>query len=149
MPLKKENIKALIEFYEKQSKNDKIKLNKEKLNELMVALNEYMENTGDKGEETTKTIVPYSEDSEPIILLLPATPPHHGQLMFNRAGWDIIKSILAIGGGATTVGLAIAALCGVAVSPAVATLIGGVLAINYALVELQFALGLEFASLYF
>jgi hypothetical protein len=44
----------------------------------MVALNEYMENTGDKGEE-----------------------------------------------------------------------IGGVLAINYALVELQFALGLEFASLYF
>jgi hypothetical protein len=78
LPLKKENIKALIEFYEKQSKNDKIKLNKEKLNELMVALNEYMENTGDKGEE-----------------------------------------------------------------------IGGVLAINYALVELQFALGLEFASLYF
>jgi hypothetical protein len=30
LPLKKENIKALIEFYEKQSKNDKIKLNKEK-----------------------------------------------------------------------------------------------------------------------
>ncbi len=89
----------------------------------------------------------YNPSTGAEIYVLPALPPLHGQLMFNKEGWNIIKEIITIGGGATTIGFAIAALCGAPVAAPIAALIGGVIVVANASVNLQFALGQEYAIL--
>lgn len=54
-----------------------------------------------------------------------------------------------LGGGATTIGLAVAALCGVAITGPIAALVGGIVVVSNASVNLQFALGTEYAVLVF
>ncbi len=86
----------------------------------------------------------YNPSTGAVIMYIPTTP-NHGQIMFNKEGWNIIKEIINIGGGATTVGFAVAALCGTPVTAPIAALIGGSLVIANAAVNLQFALGNEYA----
>lgn len=66
---------------------------------------------------------------------------------FNKAGWNIIKEVINIGGGSTTIGFGVAALCGMSVSGPVAGIIGGAIVVANGAVNLQFALGNTYAVL--
>jgi hypothetical protein len=66
---------------------------------------------------------------------------------FNKAGWNIIKEVINIGGGSATIGFGIAALCGIAVTGPIAAIIGGTIVVANASVNLQFALGMTYATI--
>ncbi|ACL77413.1 hypothetical protein [Ruminiclostridium cellulolyticum] len=91
----------------------------------------------------------YNQSTGAVIVYSSMPSPLHGQLMFNKAGWNIIKEVLNLGGGSATVGFAIAAIAGITVTAPVAAIIGGALVIENALVNLQFSLGSEFATITF
>ncbi|WP_313559980.1 hypothetical protein [Ruminiclostridium cellobioparum] len=91
----------------------------------------------------------YNPSTGASIMYIPLALPSHGELVFNKAGWDIIKEIINLGGGSTTIGLAIAALCGVTITGPIAALVGGIVVVSNASVNLQFALGNEYAVLVF
>lgn len=91
----------------------------------------------------------YNPISGALIMYIPMASPLHGELMFNEAGWKIVQEVINLGGGASTIGFGIAALCGVAVTGPIAAIIGGVLVVANAGVRLQFALGYEYAVLPF
>ncbi|OGO78634.1 MAG: hypothetical protein A2Y23_10175 [Clostridiales bacterium GWB2_37_7] len=71
------------------------------------------------------------------------------EVWFNKAGWAIIEEIINLGGSATTIGLTVAALCGVAssITGPVAALAGAVFLGAKASVKLQFAMGAPYAIL--
>lgn len=68
-------------------------------------------------------------------------------LTFNQAGWAAIKEVINIGGVSATIGFGIAALCGITVTGPVAAIIGGMVVVANGAVNLQFALGHEYAYL--
>ena len=114
---------------------------------VIAIVNKYTYNSIDSSEKDLIKADYYNPKTGAIIMSLPLPSPANGQLMFNKAGWDIIKEVINLGGGATTIGLGIAALCGIAITGPVAAIIGGIVVVANAAVNLQFALGNEFAYL--
>lgn len=68
-------------------------------------------------------------------------------LVMDKGGYDVVKSIIGIGSGAGAIGLAIASQCGWVLAGPVAAVVGGYVAINIGIIELQFALGYPYASI--
>lgn len=113
--------------------------------QVMSIVNQYLDDNL-KSEDDRISTNYYDPETGAIIVIIP-TMVNHGQLMFNQAGWSIIQSIVNLGGGVTTIGFAISAICGTPVAAPVAALIGGAIVVANAYVALQFALGNEFAFL--
>lgn len=115
---------------------------------VMEIVNNYTANStanSSSGKVTTDNY--YNPSTGAIIMLLPTGINNGYQLMFNKAGWNIIKEVISIGGGSATIGFGIAALCGVVVTGPIAAIVGGIVVVSIAWVNLQFALGNEFATL--
>ncbi|QSZ27655.1 hypothetical protein ACETAC_01765 [Aceticella autotrophica] len=89
----------------------------------------------------------YNPNTGAEIFIITLSPDNIHELWFNRAGWNIIKEIINLGGGSTTIGFGIAALCGIAVSAPIAAIIGSTVVLANAAVNLQFALGCYYAIL--
>ena len=89
----------------------------------------------------------YTNSSTDAVIMLVPTGGTHYELIFNKEGWNIIKEVINIGGGSATIGLGIAALAGATVTGPIAAIIGGVVVVSNAWVNLQFALGNEYAVL--
>lgn len=90
----------------------------------------------------------YNESTGALIYNINNTNiPGQRKLIFNKAGWNIIKEIINLGGGSVTIGFAVAALMGVAITGGIAGLLGGAIVVANAAVNLQFSLGYELAFL--
>lgn len=90
----------------------------------------------------------YNPDTGAVIKFIPLpTDPtrSHGMVMMNKEGFEIVKDILAIGGGAVGVGGGLLNLTGSALVGPIASAIGGALIIEAGALSLQFSLGKEYA----
>lgn len=68
-------------------------------------------------------------------------------ILMDKDGYEVIKSIIAIGGGATVIGGAICEILSIPYSAPIAAAIGGYMAMQMGWIELQFALGYEIADI--
>lgn len=92
----------------------------------------------------------YKNDKTGAVITYTTLPsPLHGMITMNKAGWDIIKEIVNIGGGASTVGGSIAVLVGSTIAGPIVAMLGGAVVVAGASVRLQFALGADVAVVSF
>lgn len=89
----------------------------------------------------------YNAKTGAVIIYTPM-PNGHASLTMNQAGYNIIKEIIAMGGGATVIGGSVCALVGAGVAAtggAITAIIGSMLIIESSALALQFAFGNEYA----
>lgn len=152
--------KEEAELLEKDIRNKVSSMSIEEKRELYEGMknleNDFMEQQAQQEKNPDNIIMkdmlytPLAEEDYLIMLIYVGNdlaPLSGYMLICDEAGYEVIKDIVKIGGGAGAIGTALAALAGVAIAAPIAAIIGGYVAIQMGLLSLQFSLGNEQASI--